>query len=186
MPAPRGLLTRRPRQEITKRMADQKMCVVCDGNSCGWPLAGVGSRPPGHQARSFVSSGFCVGMSALPPSTHQAPRDEETRRETAGGYASFPHRVRWTPWACASTIFAKMNVKCGTDCPSASRQGAGRRLVRAGRRRRHGHGMIAEGASQRLDGSVVNEQALEWGADSTRRVFRSTRPYGATFSRRRH
>lgn len=57
------------------------MRVVCvSGHSCGWPLAGVGSRPPGHQARSFVSSGFCVGMSALPESTPRAPNHEETRR----------------------------------------------------------------------------------------------------------
>ena len=55
----------------------ENVCV-CDGNSCVWPLAGVGSRPPGHQARSFVSSGFCVGMSALPPSTARRRRRRNT------------------------------------------------------------------------------------------------------------
>src|SRR6478672_5659554 len=89
MPAPRVAHTPAT-SKVTKKMADQEMCVVCDGYSCVWPLAGVGSRPPGHQARIFVSSGLFVCV--CPHHQSPCPRGPETKKHAECRAVEFhPH-----------------------------------------------------------------------------------------------
>src|SRR6476620_1204199 len=81
MPAPRGLLTRRPRQRSRRRWRTRSVCVAAIRVDGLWP--GWGADPQGIKPAVLSVQVFCVGVSALPESTAESPGDEETRRVSA-------------------------------------------------------------------------------------------------------
>ncbi len=134
----------RSRQEITRKMADQKMRVVCvSGYSCGWPLAGVGSRPPGHQARSFCQfRSFVWVCPHSPPSPPRAPNHEETRRVSRGrGFTLMPMTGCGTRVVPSSPGDRRRPFRCGDITgPGSDVEGRahGAAPLRFGLSRRHG------------------------------------------------